>query len=1098
VEAVSVFGEECRIKLAGQGDREAAIRSPLESMLRTVAERMGVSAVFHDEVRDASRRVRPDYGVSIGGAISGHVEVKAPGRHLDPARFTGHDKRQWERLRDLSNLLYTNGIEWRLYQDGELRPGPVVLSGENLATAGRDLSPPVSLESLLSRFLRWKPQPITTVGALVRPMARLTRLLRGEVLDQLAAEVKAVAAGADPHRQPFTGLATDWRALLFPQASDLEFADGYAQTVTFALLLARVENIELVDRPLHEIGDALGHKHSLMGKALQLLTDDVAACFRGTLDMLVGVIGATDWPKVRRGRRDAYLHLYEPFLELYDDERRKKSGSYYTPHEIVEAMVRLTEEALIHQLDIPRGFRDPDVLTIDPAMGTGTYLHTILQRVARATARDNGPGAVAGVVSRVAERIVGFESQICPYAVAELRAADLLAVYGAEPPASGMRLYVADALDDPYVEQTQISYALQPIAEHHRQANGFKEKANATVIIGNPPYKQLTAGGGGWVENGSGAHGHAATGILEDFCTDDAGRFKTKLKNLYVYFWRWATWKVWESTIPQPDGDAGIVCFISPSSYLTGSAFAKMREYLRRHASEGWIIDLTPEGQTPDVRTRVFPGVRQPLAIALFVRKPDASDQFAAAIRYRAVSGHREEKFAALTTIGLDSDGWREVRSGWTEPFTPAAIGQWDDYPALSDLMTWYSPGVFPTRTWVYSPSADTLIERWRALLAETDHAKQAVLFKEGRDARMDKAKPPLPGTDAHRSYSGPLRQDRVTQPSPVPVGYRSFDRQWVLPDNRLMDMARPDLWAARIPGQVFVVEQHTQVIRDGPGVVFSALIPDFHHFDNRGGRTLPFLHPDGTANLAPGLIRALSSALGGEVSDAEVLAYIAAIVAHPAYTRTFADELHTPGIRVPVTGDPELWAQATQIGEQVIWLHTYGAAFAGPGRPAEDVRFPDTHPARPLCGKAITSPPVVMSYDEGGMAVVIGDGEFTPVRREVWEYKVGGRNVLRSWFNYRKKNPGGRKSPLDRVVPTRWDPDWTIELIDLLSVLTRLVTFEPTQAALLSRVLAGKLLSISEFREGGTRWPQTRKDRKPRFSYTSIRPTERQLTLSM
>jgi hypothetical protein len=119
--AVSVFGEECRQKLAGPGDREAAIRSPLESLLRKVGEHIGVQAVFHDEVRDAQRRVRPDYGVSVAGSINGYIEVKAPSHVLDPAKFSGHDREQWERQRDLPNLVYTNGTEWRLYRDGPLR-----------------------------------------------------------------------------------------------------------------------------------------------------------------------------------------------------------------------------------------------------------------------------------------------------------------------------------------------------------------------------------------------------------------------------------------------------------------------------------------------------------------------------------------------------------------------------------------------------------------------------------------------------------------------------------------------------------------------------------------------------------------------------------------------------------------------------------------------------------------------------------------------------------------------------------------------------------------------------------------------------------------
>src|SRR5699024_19998 len=130
---------------------------------------------------------------------------------------------------------------------------------------------------------------------------------------------------------------------LFPTADDETFADGYAQTATFALLLARTEEISLEGSSLHAVGSQLSHEHSLMGKALQLLTDDVADDFRITLDLLVRIIGAVNWQRIYKGQRDTYLHLYEYFLEEYDSELRKDSGSYYTPREVVEEMVRLTE-----------------------------------------------------------------------------------------------------------------------------------------------------------------------------------------------------------------------------------------------------------------------------------------------------------------------------------------------------------------------------------------------------------------------------------------------------------------------------------------------------------------------------------------------------------------------------------------------------------------------------------------------------------------------------------------------------------------------------------------------------------------------------------
>lgn len=371
VAATSALGDACKRKLAGPGEAEAAIRAPIEELLAAAGQNLSLAVVPHDEVRDTDRGVRPDYAIRVDGAITGYLEVKKPGANLDPESFTGHNKRQWERQRDFPNLIYTNGTEWRLYHHGEPVGDPVHLAGGTLRTAGTRLTCGDDFEVLLTNFLRWDPVDITGVVALVREVAPLCRLLRGEVLDQLDQERRAIAAGAKEADQPFHGLARDWRALLFPTATDDVFADGYAQAVTFALLLARTENIDLVAAgSLHEVGTKLAGQHSLMSRALQLLTDYVAADFRVTLDLLVRVIGAVDWPKVRAGNRDTYLHLYERFLGEYDPELRKLSGSYYTPHEVIEQMVRLAEDVLVQRLDRPDGFADPSVIAADPAMGT--------------------------------------------------------------------------------------------------------------------------------------------------------------------------------------------------------------------------------------------------------------------------------------------------------------------------------------------------------------------------------------------------------------------------------------------------------------------------------------------------------------------------------------------------------------------------------------------------------------------------------------------------------------------------------------------------------------------------------------------------------
>jgi hypothetical protein len=165
------FGATTEAKLAGPGDREAAIRAPIERLVTDFAAELGLTAVPYDEVRDTERAVRPDYAIGVDGAITGYIEVKKPGASINPDTFNGHNLRQWQRQRHLPNLIYTNGTEWRLWRDGEEVVVPVHLGGGPLERAGEALPAPPTLEILLTDFLRWRPAATTSVHALVRAIA---------------------------------------------------------------------------------------------------------------------------------------------------------------------------------------------------------------------------------------------------------------------------------------------------------------------------------------------------------------------------------------------------------------------------------------------------------------------------------------------------------------------------------------------------------------------------------------------------------------------------------------------------------------------------------------------------------------------------------------------------------------------------------------------------------------------------------------------------------------------------------------------------------------------------------------------------------------
>lgn len=1009
---VSEFGATCKQALL-HGQKEAAIRRAVETLLVDAAGVLGLRAVVHAEVAIAAHRIRPDLAVRVGGSprnIVGYVELKSPDKStIHPSGLNKRDRRQWEGMAKLPNLIYTNGQTWIMYRSGRQYGDTIHFEGD-LRSAGSRLRLPVAgeaaFEAMLVAFFGWQPHPLTSMREIVTQVAPLCALLRDCVHDRLDAE-----ASLPRHQRPFTDLAATLEVDLFPTTDDRDkhatFADRYAQSVTFALLLAGSDTAggndkALVGMSLHEIGRRLGAEHSVMGRALQILTDQVEGEFRDSLDMLVRVIDAIDWGSALAGEPGFHVHLYEHFLQEYDAELRKDSGTYYTPAPLVTEMIRLVDEVLATTLDCPDGFADPGVSIIDPSMGTGTFLTGIIELVARKQSEGGNEGFRAESVQELAGRLIGFEKQMGAFAVAQMRVGQMLRHLNARVPLGDMRLHLADTLADPWRPSElfdRYGALWGPLRDDAEAASTIQRTERITVVIGNPPHREQAEGQGGWIEKGSPGRGAPP---LDDFrLRGAAGVYENKLKSLCTYFWRWATHKVFDQ-----DGDHrhGIVCFVSTGGFIRGAGFQGMRSYLRRTCTEGWIIDLTPETKRPPLNSRFFPGVQQELAIAIFVRRQGEREEDVAPIHYVAVHGSRQSKEEQLRNLHIDGPGWRAARPVESVPFTPASQSGWDTFPALTELMPWCKPGIKPNRNWVISPSRTVLRRRWNRLVQERDPATKEELFKETQDRTLDKEALQIPG---HPHPPNRLRIEQGPCPAPIRIARRALDRQWLIPDGRVIDRSRPELWQTDIDGQIFVVEQHTQRLQTGAGLLFTALIPDMHYFNGNGGRVLPLMHADRTPNVTPGLLPHLANSYGlQQVLPEELLAYVAAVTAHPGFTERYADDLNSPGVRIPLTSDRGLWREAVGVGYHVLWASTFGTRCINPedGRPAGTSNWwrrlhPEITYAREVASDTL---PSAVTYDIEGQHLVIGSGIFTGVTPRMRNYSTGGRNVLDSWLAYR------------------------------------------------------------------------------------------------
>ena len=906
-EHVAVFGQRTKAKFStDSGEPEDHLRGPVEDLIRgfgeaTVARR---SVVLAGEDRVPGLHVKPDFAVLVDEVPVGFVEVKAPGKGADPDRFRGeHDKRQWERLSSLPNVLYTDGEQWGLYSYGQRQgdlarlDGPVETSGVALRPRGSGLA------TLLSRFLRWEPAPPRSAKDLALVSARLCRLLRAEVAELLHTD------------EGLQALARDWRSLLFPDADDDEFADGYAQTVTFALLLARVEEIALSHEDLGRVADKLADRHTLMGTALDVLTNQrVLDRLAGALTVLARVLAVVDWPTISRGDDDAWLLFYEDFLAEYDPTLKKATGSYYTPNPVVDAMTEMVDQLLRRRLGRHYGLAAGDVTVVDPAVGTGTFLFRIIERIAATIASEEGEAEIPAKLRQAVSRLIGFELQIGPFAVAEFRLSEELRRRGAEPDPGALRLYVADTLEDPHAQQGQIPAVYQPIAASRQAANRVKADEPVLVVIGNPPYKEHSFHAGSWVRQGRPDQGQEP--ILADFIppTDwDVSEHVKHIYNPYVYFWRWASWKVFEHPTDHSAADRhGVVAFITVAGFLGGPGHSAMRSHLRSVADAIWVIDATPEGHHPPVPTRVFPGVQQPICITVAVRDGTTDADTPAPVHHTSVHGAQAEKFAALAALDLDDEQWQPCPSQWAAPFLPAASADWQQLPPLDTLLPWSGAGTKCGRSWVRAPSPDTLRRRWRDLIDAPASRKAELLDEHPTDRTVDTVLGVNLPDYPHIPRS--IRAETRMCPDPVRIAFRSFDRQWLIPDQRVIDRPNPSLWWSRSDQQLYMTMLSRTAPRKGAAATIAALPPDHDHYRGSfGGRVHPLWRdPDGTSpNVTPGLLDHLSARLGRRVDAAELYAYVTAVLANPAYTERFTEDLATPGLRVPLTADEATFTEA-------------------------------------------------------------------------------------------------------------------------------------------------------------------------------------------
>ncbi|MFJ6050972.1 type ISP restriction/modification enzyme [Streptomyces sp. NPDC092307] len=329
--------------------------------------------------------------------------------------------------------------------------------------------------------------------------------------------------------------------------------------------------------------------------------------------------------------------------------------------------------------------------------------------------------------------------------------------------------------------------------------------------------------------------------------------------------------------------------------------------------------------------------------------------------------------------------------------------------------MPWSVGGLRLGRDWVTAPDPAALRARWAALTA-SEGAERERLFRPSRSRRPDAGAAALPGQRS--AATARFADDPGPCPDPVRVLREPFDEQWLLPDQRLIDSARPELWRVRDEHQLFLVET--------PDPLVTAHLPV-----GRLGRIRPLHRRPGGAepNLAPGLLSLLDARHGGQVTPEDLLCWILA-----------AGRPGPRGYEVPLAADPERWRAGLELGHRLLSVQLRGA------RGGEPPRLPGGR--RPYVRSAVPGRPRELAYDAESETLSLGSGTVSPVPAGAWEYEAQGVRVLPTWFAARIAHRGPDSEGLAALGPAEWPQSWTSELLALVTTLALLSELAPERAA--------------------------------------------------
>jgi predicted helicase len=991
-----------------RGDaREESYYAALATLLEEFSETKRKKKAHVTVLPKKTEAGNPDFRVWDGKHTQvGYVEAKPPKANLDEIETSDQLKRY---ISTFPNLILTNFYEFRLYRNGQ-RVAHILLARPYIPTKLKTIPPAehtVEFLALLERFFQFSLPTKFTAESLAKELATRTRFLRDEVIKEELREASSTGA------KKILGFYEAFQKHLIFNLKPDEFADLYAQTITYGLFAARTRANGAFNRIL---------AYDLIPKTIGILRDifhfvsfDPPEQLQATVDDIAEVLAVADVRNIlhqyfKEGKgSDPIFHFYETFLAEYNPQERERRGVYYTPEPVVSYIVHSLNTILKERFTRQDGFATQSVTVLDPAAGTLTFLAEAAKLAVEEFVSKYGEGSKAKFIEdHILKHFFAFELMMAPYAAGHLKMGYLLEELGHK--LSGderFQFYLTNTLEMEELAQTSLP-GMASLSEESHLAGKVKKERPILVILGNPPYSGHSANKGDWIRD-----------QIETYKRIDGKPLGEKnpkwLQDDYVKFIRFAQWKI------DQIGE-GVLGFITNHSYLDNPTFRGMRQSLMNSFDEIYILDLhgnslkkekAPDGSKDK---NVF-DIQQGVAIALFVKRKrfdyshrpelvEGQSTPSKILMHSEIWGAREQKYEWLKKHELKKTDWSQLK-----PVSPFYLFVPRDERLNKRFQSFSSiPAIFPVNSVGIVTARDHLTIHWSPqqvwttvlnfVSLDPEIARQA--YQLGDDVRDWKVK--LAQEDLKKS--GPSKENIV------PILYRPFDTRYTyytgkskgfhcMPRGEVMrhmlDKNLGFITVRKAPPNslfnYFFVSEH--IISNGAirsdNQSIDTFFPLYTYTEKGRHGLLSLSEPsERIPNLAPKLIEALKSAFKKDPSPEQIFQYIYALFYSNAYRKKYAEFLKTDFPRVPFTKDHRLFSKLAEKGEELVELHLLKskklvkpiAKCEGSG----DLRVNK------------------VTYDQNNPRVHINPEKwFAGIPPEVWEYHIGGYQVSEKWLKDRK-----------------------------------------------------------------------------------------------